>query len=324
MRIKNIIITVIMLSLASYGGLKLYMWKKAKHDVDWIFNGINGGMTSAFDSRVIATYKQISTSVFGSVGIKGINIKFPELNEDVTISEIKLLESDVALELEKGNLPSRIHFVINGLDMKVTLFDKLDRKLEKLKIQRNIKEDPSALVNRLGYRNIARRSNDYSRLGYSQLDMDIEVDMNLDLKTKEASLFLRQDIKDLGKYTMMLKVVDMSNNIDKAALGFRIKEAKMEFIDESYIERIIKSYAKDDKMTLSAFRKKLIGDIKQDFADKEMKLSDSSIKNILNFVKKPEKIVLTMYPYRPVGIESLKHYKVGDIPTLLNFQVHLE
>ncbi len=324
MRIKNIIITIVMLSLAGYGGLKLYLWNEAKQNVDLIFNGINQAMTSAYDSRVVATYNQISTSVFGSIGIKGISIRFPELNEEIKVAEIKLLESDLDSELKKGKLPTRVHFVINGLQMNVSLFDKLDRKLDKIKIQQNIKEDPNALVNRLGYQNIVRRSNDLMRLGYSKMDMDLEIDMNLDMKSNEASLYLRQDIKDMGKYKVMLKFSGISDNIDKAVLGLRIKEAKLEFLDKSYVDRIIQSYADDNNMTLSAYRNKLIGKIKKDFINKEMKLSKSSINNILAFVKKPNKIVFTIYPYRPVAIESLKHYKAGDVPGLLNLQAHLK
>ena len=313
-----------MLSLASYGGLKLYMWNKAKHEVDQVFNEINHAMSAAYDLNVVAAYKQISTSVFGPIGIKGVSLRIPEFNEEVTVAELKLLEHDLDIDSKKGNLPLRIHLLIDGLRINVSLLEKMGKQFNKLKLQHDIKDDPTALVNRLGYQEIVRRSNDLLALGYSQLDMDLEYNMTINLNSKEASLFFRQNTKSLGNFKIKLNIVEMSDNINSAVLGARIKEARFEYVDKSYMDRFIKSYADDVNMTLPAFREKLVRDIKEDFADKNIKLGDRSVKNIQTFVKKPEKIVFTIYPYRPIGIESLKHYKVGDIPSLLNLQAHLE
>jgi len=41
-------------------------------------------------------------------------------------------------------------------------------------------------------------------------------------------------------------------------------------------------------------------------------------------MKDPNKLVVTMYPFQPVGVESIKDYKPGDVPMLLNLQVYAE
>ena len=322
MRIKNLLITIIMISLAAYGGMKFYVWKKASSEIDQVFTAFGYGMTAAFGLNVIADYQYLSVSLFGDVGVKGISIKIPEFNQEITVSEIKLFERD--FDIKKGNLPPRVHILITGLKMDISLYDKIGESLAKIERQHNVKEDPNTLIHRLGYQEIIRRSNDLRRLGYRNIDMDLELDMSMDIKTQDASLFMRLDFKKLGEYNIQVKLAGMSDNVNSAVLGVRIKEAKIEFVDKSYINRLIKLYANENKMSLPTYRKKLIATIKQDFAQKEIKLSDDTIKNILAFVNKPDKIVFTIYPYRPVAIESMKHYKVGDIPRLLNLQAHLK
>jgi len=153
--------------------------------------------------------------------------------------------------------------------------------------------------------------------------MDLELKADFSVKSQHVSLYLRQKMKNYGQTEIQLDLTGMSDNIEDVVLGLRINEARFEYIDDSFINRLIKTYADDMKISLSAYRKKLPAIIKQDFANKKLKLSDRSIKNILAFIAKPKKIILTIDPSRPIAIENIKHYKVGDIPALLNIQVHL-
>ena len=324
MSIKNIIITVIMLGIAGYGGLKLYMWNKARHNVDLVFNGISSGLTKTSGLKIIADYKSISTSLFGPIGIKGISIKIPKLGEEVSMAEIKLLEGVLDFDVTKGRLPSKIHIVVNGFHMNVALYEKIFKNIEKNQGKHKIKKDQTALVYRLGYDEIVRRSNNLRKLGYRNINMDFEFNINIDTKSQEAVIYFRQNMKNYGDFNMKLNVVGMSDKIDNIVLGLKIKEARLEFVDKSFTNRLIKIYADEKRMALPEYRKKLIGVIKKDFTDKKLKLSDRSVSNILAFVKEPEKIIFTIYPFRPVAIESIKHYKVGDIPALLNIQAYLE
>lgn len=62
----------------------------------------------------------------------------------------------------------------------------------------------------------------------------------------------------------------------------------------------------------------------QDMAEKKIKFNADSIKSIKRFIENPKRLIVTAYPYRPVGIESIKHYKPGDVPMLLNLQARLK
>ena len=324
MRVKNVIITIIMLSFVGYGGLKLFMWQQAKEDIDKVFLGLSLAMSELYGFKVIANYKQISTSILGAVGIKGVSLRFPSLGEEITIAEFKLLERDLDGDSPQGGLPLRLHFLIDDLNMNISLLEKLENKHRQLQRQSNIKDDPNALLNRLGYKKIVQRTNDLRALGYDKTSIDMEFDIIFDPVIKEATVIFNQDIKDFARIDIMIKVVELENSTRNAVLGVRIKEARLKFVDHSYMNRVLKLYAEDEHVELEDFRKRLILGIKQDINNKKIILSENSIKNIQTFVKKPEKIIFTVYPYNPVAIESFKHYKAGDVPSLLNLQVHLE
>ena len=325
MRIKNILISIVMVGLASYGGLKLYMWDKAKKDIDKVFAGITYGMKAGFALDVQANYERISTSIYGPVGIRGVKIRIPSIEEELTVDEFKLLERDFDVDLQKGNIPLRLHFQITGLKMTTSFMEKLDSSIRKIQKKNNIPAyDPQSVFVRLGYHELISRSGNLWDLGYDQVSMDLEFDMIIDPVTKEATFKYHQKIQDLGELSARVKVADMSGSLQNAVLGMRIKDATITFTDDTYIERFLQLYASEQNMDLEEYRKQLPTIIQEDFSAKKLKLSEESVKNILAFIQNPEKVIFTIYPYRPVGIESIKHYKPGDVPMLLNLQAHLE
>lgn len=325
MRVKNIIISIVMVGLASYGGLKLYMWHKAKQDIDKVFAGIGYGMQAVYGMDAEASYEQISTSIYGPVGIRGVRIRIPSLSEEITVDEFQLLERDFSFDVQKGGLPLRLHFKITGLTVSTTFLRKLEQQIHKLQKQHNLPAyDPDAVITRLGYQQIVQRSGELWDMGYTQIRMDLDFDVIVDPVSKEAVLLLDENIEKLGHFSARFKFVDMEGNLNTAVHSMRIKDATITYTDDSYMARLLGMFARDANMDEKTFREKLPDMILADFAKKKIKFSKESISNIIAFVKKPVKLILTIYPYRPVGIESIKHYKPGDVPMLLNLQAHLE
>ena len=113
-----------------------------------------------------------------------------------------------------------------------------------------------------------------------------------------------------------------AKNINSAVLGVKIKEAKIEYLDESYVNRLFKMFATNKQEDVDAFRKSLVASLAGDFTSKQIKLGEDSVKNLKDFLQDPRRLIITMYPYEPVGIESIKLYKPGDVPMLLNLQIY--
>lgn len=321
MRVKNVLISIIMLGLVAYGGLKLYMYYQAKKDIDALFAPVKTVMRVEYD--------QISSSVFGPVGIKGLRFGIPQIGEEITIGEFILLSRDNIGKMTDGTLPSRLHFKIEELRFNLSLFEKIDRET-RLAAQRRggplpRKQDTTPeFLKRLGYQDLFHKSNDWHALGYQQMNMDIEFDLQFNPDTREARLMMREVVDDMGDLMIDFKLTDLSSDMASAVLGVKIKEMKLVYDDDTYVTRLQKLYAEQDKMELGAYRKKVAADFEQDIATKKIKLSADSVKNIKQFIENPQRLIVTSYPYRPVGIESIKHYKPSDVPMLLNLQAHLQ
>lgn len=317
MRIKNIFISITMLGLVGYGGLKAYMYYKAKKDIDMILAPARMVMQVEYD--------RIATSVFGPVGIKGLRFHIPQIDEDISVGEVMLEKFDHEGELTKGYVPNHIRFTMTGLRMNVSLLEKLEKFSDQAKQQRNIQtDDTPEVIRRLGYGPLYQKLDDLRELGYDRIVADLSFDMQLNATRQEATIIFRENMQEFGDMSVMIKMAGMSNNINGAVLGAKLKEVKMEFIDDSYVERIFKMFAKEQNTEVGQLRQKIIAGLEEELASKQIKLNKDAIKNLKAFMKDPNKLVVTMYPFQPVGVESIKHYKPGDVPMLLNLQVYAE
>lgn len=325
MRVKNVLITLIVVGLAGYGALKLYVFYKAKDNFQQILYcaGIsrmpeNVPRTNFFD------YDHISASVFGPIGIKGLKIRIPPLDEEITFGEV-ILTYDYDGDLKNCPTPKHINFSINDMRVNVSLLEKFKKQKEKLRSQERLQDEPvPALISRLGFSNLYLQSTDYRALGYDQLHMDISFDLAFNPEDQEATFNVHQKVKDMGDLNFMIKVTGMAKNINSAVLGVKIKEARIDYIDDSYINRLYKMFAEENKEDVDTYRKSIVSELDADFSSKQIKLGKDSVKNLKDFLGNPKKLIVTMYPYEPVGIESIKLYKPGDVPLLLNLQVYTQ
>jgi hypothetical protein len=325
MRLKNVLVTLIVVGLAAYGALKLYVFSRAKDNFQQILYcaGIPR-MPADVPKSNIFDYDHISASVFGPIGIKGLKIRIPPLDEEVNFGEV-ILTYDYDGDLKTCPTPKHINFTIHDLRMNVSLLDKIAKQKEELRRQGRLGDDAVPdLVSRLGYTDLYTQSMDLRALGYDQLDMNISFDLTFNPEDKEATFNVHENVKDLGDFRFMITVTGMAKNINSAVLGAKLKEAKLEYHDASYINRLFKMFADTKKVDVTTYRKDIVNGLDSDFTSKQIKLGQDSIKNLKDFLEKPKQLIVTMYPYEPVGIESIKLYKPGDVPLLLNLQIYTQ
>lgn len=325
MRVKNVLISFVMFGLVGYGGLKLWVFYKAKENFQQILYcaGMPRMPNSAPQSDFFE-YDRISASVFGPIGIKGLKIRIPQMEEEISFGEVQLtFEHDG--DIKTCPTPTHIKFSITDMRMNVSLLEKIEKQQEKMR--RRGYADPDSVpevIRRLGYSEIYERADDFRALGYDQIVANVSLDMWFNPEDKEATFEVRQSMKDLGELQMMIKVADMSKNLDSAVLGIKIKEARIEFTDDSYIERLLKIFADEDNDKVEDLRARIVAGLEDEITLKQIKLSKDAINSLKAFLKKPEKLTITMYPFKPIGVESIKHYKPGDVPMLLNLQIYSE
>lgn len=324
MRLKNLLISLVVVGLAGYGALKLYVFYRAKNDFQQILYcmGMPRQPISAPPKSRFFDYDHITASIFGPIGIKGLKFRIPALDEEIDIGEIRFTY-DYDGDLKTCPTPRHVNLSIQGLRMNVSLFEKYNKLIAKRRERLGLGEVPvPELVSRLGYTRLYEESTNLRSLGYDKLDVDMSFDLANDTKNKLATTTFHENIKQLGDFTFSITVADLAKNIDSAVLGIKIKEAKMVYRDDSYISRLFKMFAAQNNMDVAAYRKQVVDNLATDFSSRQVKLGKDSVNNLKDFLRDPKQLILTMYPYEPVGIQSIKLYKPGDVPMLLNLQVY--
>lgn len=325
MRLKNVFVTLIVVGLAGYGALKLYVFYKAKDNFQQILYCAGMPRMPADAPRSnFFDYDHISASVFGPIGIKGLKFRIPPLEEEISFGEV-ILTYDYDGDLKNCPTPKHINLTINDLHMNVSLIEKIAKKNAELRRRgRLVGNSVPELVSRLGYTELYNQSTNLRELGYDQLDMNISFDLAFNPDDQEATFNLNQNVKGMGDFKFRMTVTGMAKNFNSAVLGVKLKEAKIEYVDETYVSHLFKLFADMNKLDVKTYRKNIVAGLDADFASKQIKLGQDSVKNLKAFLENPKQLIVTMYPYEPVGLDSIKLYKPGDVPLLLNLQVYTQ
>lgn len=298
-----------MVVLAVYGAFKAYMYFDAKSHIDQI---LKFPKMAGIDVH----YDRISTSILGTIGIQGLKFRLPQINEEISFGEVVFYK----FEQQEDKMPTRLRFRMDDIHFNLDLFDKL-AKLSNANPQANQHEGvyEETLAN-LGYAEINQRGNDWRRLGYSNVVMDMAMDFQFRPALDEATISMNFEVDKLGDFKMTTEITEAGFTKRPSFLGVKIKEFRLDYLDHSYIDRIIKSFADERKLDLETFRQQVINNVDTEVATKQIKLSPESIQNLKAFLAKPDRITVTMYPYKPVLVGSIKHYSPGDVPLLLNLR----
>lgn len=324
MRLKSVVITFVVVGLAGYGALKLYAFYRAKKNFQQILYcaGMRHVQLNAPPRSRVFNYDHIAASLFGPVGIKGIKYYIPSLDEEIDIGEL-VLTYDYDGDLKTCPTPKHINLSIQGLSMNVSLLDKLAKQRAEYRAQHGLDAEPvPELVSRLGFTNLYAQSTHFHDLGYKHINMDASFDLTFDKANKAATFDLQGKVNRLGNFNFAITLADMAKNINSAVLGVKLKEAKLEYVDDSYVSRLYKMFAAENKQDVATYRKQLIAGLDTDLSSRQIKLGQDSINNLKDFLAHPKHLIVTMYPYEPVGLNSIKLYKPGDVPMLLNVQIY--
>jgi len=279
-----------MIILAVYGGVKAYMYYEAKDKVD-------GMLARLRLTGVEANYNRISTSIFGPVGVKGLVLRIPQVNEQISFGDVIVQSFDQ----KENQLPTHVRISSEDIKFNARLFDKLFAGYKK----NELFEDSVNL----------------EELGYSTITMDIDVALNFLAADNEFVISLTQHIEDMWDVRFFMDLTDLPITQAPSTLGFKIKELRIQYKDNTYIDRLFKHVAKKQGLDVAIFKKQLIDKFDADIAQKKIKWDSESIQSYRSFINNPKNITITMYPYQPVSVGSINHYDPSDIPMLLNLRV---
>ena len=118
MRLRNYFISVVMLVLIVYGGLKLFMLNNANDKIQQVLTCV--GMPPEVRQPPQFDYKKLSASLFGYIGIRDLSFHNPQLHEEITIGEVRLQNFHYAGRLADCPVPDRLSIAIKDVQFNVS------------------------------------------------------------------------------------------------------------------------------------------------------------------------------------------------------------
>ena len=102
------------------------------------------------------------------------------------------------------------------------------------------------------------------------------------------------------------------NNMENLLFGLAfssLHNATLEYDDNSFAERMMKSTAEDDNMTVDELKEELSEGLENMLQSKGNQFIANTIETLQNFIKNPDDIVMSATPSTPISIGSLGMYR---------------
>jgi hypothetical protein len=274
-RAMQIGIAVGALAIAGFIGARYYASSVADEKIQAALNAMPGMEN--------VEYNDVSVDLpGGDVHIQGVEIAPPGGGKETLIEEIVIHDFD-----EDNDIPHYLNLSANGVDIEVT---------------------PA---------NFGAASTELKKMGYETIaaSFDLEYEYNEAGKALElTNLALR--IEDMGEASLGislenidLETVDLENpaTLMLVTQALRIKYAVIEFDNNSLMERLLATDAKNRGMEVDDLTGQIEVEIEAQIKTAKNagdEFSVSVLTAMLDFVKDPDSIAITIKPEKPISFET--------------------
>lgn len=318
-KLKNLLVALLLITGAVYGGLKGYIHYKFKNAVDDVvaiakpFARIDyGGLGSSFDGTL--TVEDIVISPWGfddEVRVQAVEIQGPGLGF--------LLRG--AKQFKRGEMPEKMRFAMKGV--------RLDVDGELLGTLRNTQSSDWALMMGTQASSVCGMGQilgpwSLRELGYDSLVVDVSVDFNFNEAINELRMELDYSARGLESTNVQMT---LSGITPLAAIRTRVQPQLDDFtmkysMDPSYASKAIEYCAEANKKTVDEFIQWMVSEDNEYYTHTLGIVPGPGIRGALErFLKNPGEIYISAQPPTALDPSGLQFYKPADIIDLLGLQV---
>ena len=219
-------------------------------------------------------YKKVDRSFLsGGTKVKDVSITPVGTADTIQVDEIVLYDFD-----QKDDVPTYMNFEVNGIALDLATM-----------------EDNGANLAELGYEGVL--SGDFS----TEYEYE-EASQTVRLKNIEMGA------EDFGTIAFNMELANVSLDEDAIAtfplslFGAEFINAKITYEDDSFVERILKSGAEAEGITLEEAKEALIADLEAE-ADGDA-LPANFVAEMKDFINNPDSFSMTFSPEQPVPFSS--------------------
>ena len=319
LKFKNLLVALLLITGAVYGGLKGYIYYKFKNAVDDVvaisapFARIDyGGLGSSFDGTL--TVEDIAIAPWGfddEVQMQAVEIQGPGLGF--------LLSGEK--QFKRGEMPEKMRFAMKGV--------RLDVDGELLGALRDAQSSDSALMMGIQDSSACGMGQIFGpwnmrELGYDSLVVDVSVDFNFNKAINELRMEMDYSARGIESTSVQMTLSGMT---PLAAIRTRVQPQLDDFtmkysMEPSYASKAIEYCAEANKKTVDEFIQWMVSKDNKYYAHTLGIVPGPGIRGALErFLKNPGEIHISAQPSTTLEPSGLRFYKPADIIDLLGLQV---
>ena len=279
-------ISIAVVLIAIYFGVKIYASNVAEGKV-------NEAIAKAANFADI-DYKNVSVDLLGmDVRISDIIVSPVDAKEKLKIDEIIIYDID-----DKADIPTFLSMSCNGIELNMKA---LGDEAEKLR-----------------------------KLGYiDKMMVNLNVEYAYDKEKKEIDISkIGIGADEAGEISVGFRLGNISLEPDEiAGLLFNFQqiifhEAKIEYEDDSLVERLIKLGAEEQQANVKDFKKSLIQEVEKEIEKEKDDFTKKALSEIKEFLEDPDGFSISASPSKPHLLGRIMRIdEPKDIIKLLNIQI---
>ncbi|WP_419659375.1 uncharacterized protein Dvar_82660 [Desulfosarcina variabilis str. Montpellier] len=272
---------------AVYWGIQMYASNAAEAKVNEVI--------AKNASIVDVDYKKVSVDLLRTdVHLFDILVSPVNAKEKISIDEIIISDFD-----DQSDIPSFLSMTCNGIGLNINDLGKNAHKLR--------------------------------ALGYNdKLMVNLTTNYTCDKEKRELNIQkLSLGADDIGKISVGFRLGNISlEPVEIAMLIFSFPqiifhEARIEYQDDSLVDRLIKFGAEQKNVSAEDFKKALIGDIEKEIAKEKDEFAQNALIEVKKFLADPDDFTISACPSQPQPLgRIMRTHNPKDFIKLLN--IHLQ
>lgn len=312
MKIRNLIISLLIIAGLAYAGMKGYVYLKVKRQVD--------SLVTVAAPFVEIQYGSIGSTLEGAVHISNISLRVHGINDTIGIDQLRVITPGPAFllagsdSLRNGELPDRFGLQLKGV--RFSLAGDLAEMLEKKEAAQTKKKFTADHVCRLSYAFITAQ---YRELGINELVFDSDYLIERGATPTEMQLKILFDMHGIEKtdFTLIMQGIGDSIYTINAAVPM-LKYARINYRpDPALTDTMLKYCAKHKNTDVPAYVDYLFKDGNNYLTEESGFIPGPGIRAAFRkLIEDRGEITILANPYSPVDISKAHLYKQEDWPRL--------
>ncbi|OOZ39103.1 hypothetical protein BOW53_12885 [Solemya pervernicosa gill symbiont] len=316
----RILITILMLPLLAYGGVKGYLWYDFKSKVDEAIAGV-----APF---VDIKYESVHTDLRGEVGLNKVVIQ-PKMAPDVIeLAELRLKAPnilyflDVSKRVNEGKMPELLGMSLT--DLKLDLDSDLLRSMAQMQAQAEAASgvEPQTSMDALGCGDVRSFGvAELQQMGYSELVSNVEMQFEFDESDNTFTIDLNGNSDGLYSFEVNTQFQMDPNAMAGVAMGMvgpQVNRLRLDFNDHGYAKSRNAFCAAKGGGEVEAYVDRHIALLAEEMG---ANFSENAVKTYRNFMLKGGTLSIATYPAVGTDFTGLALYTPRQAIAMLGMEI---